>query len=196
MLRRRWILPFAIALASCSKKYQEHHPNGTLSLECEHNSGGCDGAYQRFDLNGHMTECGYLSKGKPHGNRVGFFANGDTEYVAVYRDGLLDGTMKDFYPGNIKKNIGYYKGGKQVGKVLTYYPNGRLQAEAEVPMDNVTTRLTEYDESGNVRFRALIRGRTTVYYEHLDSLGVIVERFPNIPTPPASADVRSAGSDL
>lgn len=183
MLRRHWLLLFAITLASCSKKYQEHHPNGTVSLECEYNNDGCDGAYQRFDLNGHLIESGYRSKGKSYGNRVGYFVNGDTEYVAMYRDGLPDGPMKEFYPGNIKKSIGRYEDGKQVGKVLTYYPNGRLQAEAEVPIDTVTTRLTEYDESGNVRFRALIRGKATVYYERLDSLGIIVERFPNIPAP-------------
>lgn len=193
MLRRCLIIICAFTLASCSEGYKEHHPNGRISLECERGDKGCEGAYKRFDSSGHLIETGYRSRGSTYGRRVGYFANGDTEYVAMYHDGLLDGPMTEFYPGNIKKSFGQFVRGKQAGKVLTYYPSGQIHVEEEVPVDTVTTRFVEYFQSGAIKFSALRRGSATIYYERRDSAGTIVERFPNIPIPPANADVAGSG---
>lgn len=184
MVQKHVALVCLLVLASCADNYTERHPNGSVSLECERYDNGCRGAFKRYDPDGHLIETGSRDdQGLLTGERVGYFTSGDTEYVSHYRGGTLDGEVRMFLHDNHIDAIGQFMNGKPVGKRISYYPSGKIRIEEEVPTDTATTRFVEYYESGNIKFSALRRGGATIYYESRDTLGIIVERFPNIPNP-------------
>lgn len=94
------------------------------------------------------NELGTLkSKGKMIGkNRIGkwiyYFSNGKTFSEEEYKDGKLDGTLKNYYPnGNITQETSYKDGKKNgVSKTFTdsailiedvFYVNGKLEGEGK-----------------------------------------------------------------
>jgi len=66
----------------------------------------------------------------PHGTAVAFFQNGAIEKVAQYKEGLLEGEMKVFYPSSALAIDAHFSKGKNHGRAVAYYEGGEKQEEA------------------------------------------------------------------
>ncbi len=62
----------------------------------------------------------------PHGLFHSYPLNGD-HILTEYKDGLLDGPKKSWYPGDNIKSIHLYVEGKEHGKQIGWFPNGNIE---------------------------------------------------------------------
>lgn len=95
-----------------------------------------------------------LEEGKMKGKkRIGAWISYDRKTKAIvsnepYVDGLLDGTVKSFYPDGKILKTEEFKVGKKTGGVILYAPNGKIVSKYLYTNDRQDGPFVKYDSNG------------------------------------------------
>lgn len=74
----------------------------------------------------------------------------DTFSIECYRDGLLNGIVKKYYPGKQLMECRSYVQGAKNGKQVSYWENGNRRFEFTAKNDAYEGELKEWSENGSV----------------------------------------------
>jgi TonB family protein len=85
------------------------------------------------------------------GNMYGFFENGDTLFVAGYKNGLPDGETREYYYGGKKRRTSTFINGLQHGVHTEYYSNGEILGQATYANGVPHGNFTSYSSKGKLR---------------------------------------------
>ncbi|MFP3832606.1 toxin-antitoxin system YwqK family antitoxin [Chryseobacterium sp. SIMBA_028] len=81
-----------------------------------------------------------------------------------YKDGLQEGSCKEFYENGQVKNVVEWKKGKKEGDAIFYYDNGKVNAKGEFKKDFKVKEWTYYDKNGVLSSKEAYRnGEKNVY---------------------------------
>ncbi len=118
----------------------------------------------------------FLTEDQIHEDKLRAAASVRPKAAAIedaYKEGLIDGTFKEFHPnGEIKREIRYL-GGKKNGLMRTYYANGQLEQEAVYVDDNIEGDFRSYYEDGSShQEKTYVKGKLNGVYKAYDEHGV------------------------
>ena len=97
------------------------------------------------------TGVAYATKGVPYtGCMYSNYPNGNLNYEGTLKDGLLDGTYRQYYPeGQLEHESQMVKGINQ-GVSKLYWKNGTLKGENTYKDDKLNGKFTKYYEDGKL----------------------------------------------
>ena len=79
-----------------------------------------------------------------------YYPSGKLASVATFKNGKVEGIQKDYYEnGKIKREISH-KNGVVDGLAKVYYPTGKLMLEENYKNDQLDGIVKRYDESGKI----------------------------------------------
>ena len=103
-----------------------------FNLKCYLQGGELDGEIAfYFDSTNNKAETEFFKSGIRNGINIQFFNNPSNDTIAYtnYKNNLIDGLKKEFYPNNKTYRIAEYTTGLQNGSQKTYCNNGKLESE-------------------------------------------------------------------
>lgn len=81
-----------------------------------------------------------------------------------YKDGLQEGTCKQFYDNGQLKYVVEWKKGKQDGDATFYYDNGKVESKGEFKKDYKVKEWSYYDKNGVLTSKEVFRnGEKNIY---------------------------------
>lgn len=81
-----------------------------------------------------------------------------------YKDGLQEGSCKDFYENGQVKQVVEWKKGKIEGEAIYYYDNGKIQAKGENKKGHKAKEWSYYDKNGVLTSKEVFRnGEKNIY---------------------------------
>ncbi len=107
----------------------------------------------------------------PNGTRVEFSSEGQLLKVGSYRNGVLDGECKIYYPNGQLQNTFAYREGKLVGEAKSFYEDGQVKEETFYIEGELEGDVVQYFPNGN---------RASLYPHHKGLVdGIAVNWFPS-----------------
>lgn len=104
--------------------------SGQLRLVEDNKAGVVHGWSRLYNPNnGRLAEETQFVEGQPEGRCNKYSDTGILTMECLYRDGLLEGPVKVYYPSSALKEEGQYSRGKKVGIWKTYNEDGDIIAE-------------------------------------------------------------------
>jgi antitoxin component YwqK of YwqJK toxin-antitoxin module len=99
------------------------------------------------------------------------FANGDTQTIVTYKDGVLDGEVVSWYAKDHKQVEGVLEKGQKIGVWKLYYESGKLKRQSSYANNVEDGEETFWFENGNVEKRGSysegkLNGKYVWYYEN------------------------------
>jgi antitoxin component YwqK of YwqJK toxin-antitoxin module len=118
--------------------------NGGLEKEINYKNGLRDGLYIQYET---------YTKGK---------------FIETYKEGLLHGSAKYYYPGGKLSSEVTYVNGKQTGHYKKYYKNGKIEKEGTVKDGIVHGSFKKYYENGQLKSDGIYKNglKDGVYKEY------------------------------
>jgi uncharacterized protein len=109
------------------------------------------GPWHFYYNTGKMNSEGSFYDGKQHGEWKYYnFDNGNVEKIELWKDGIQDGEMREFYPsGKLYRSINY-KNGIYDGASVTFHTNGKLKRKGLYKQGFPEGIWEEFDENGNL----------------------------------------------
>ena len=114
-------------------------------------NGELDGLNVSYYKN-NIKEIGHWKEGKQNGLFQMYTEEGILVDNANFKEGERDGLTKQFYSDTGKLRVsGNYKNGVLDGEFKAYYPNGNLQGEVTYKNGEMNGEFREYNENKNIR---------------------------------------------
>jgi antitoxin component YwqK of YwqJK toxin-antitoxin module len=80
----------------------------------------------------------------------GYYPDGTLQFVATYKDGELDGPVKEYYPNGVLKAEIRYEDNERDGLAKFYYENGMLMGKIYYKRGRETGKAKYYDQNGRL----------------------------------------------
>src|SRR3990167_2612289 len=106
-----------------------------------------------------------------HGAKVDLNEEGKLFQTAYYKDGLLEGERKQWYPNGQLGSVAYFEKGQLQGAAKSYFENGKLREEAHHDHGKLEGEYTLYYEDG-------VKGRFCTYHQG-EVQGLAFEWYPS-----------------
>ena len=140
----------------------EYHKGGEKYSEGYYQEGKPEGIYKYYYKSGKLWEEFFYKNGQRlnekgevvEGVKKIYFENGGLAGISYYKDGRLDGELRDYYENGKLKFVAIMKNGDYEGKAQQYDESGQLRIEAFHQNGNVI-ELNEYDARGKLIFPAV-----------------------------------------
>jgi antitoxin component YwqK of YwqJK toxin-antitoxin module len=105
------------------------------------------------------------------GKAYAYFANGDTQTVVTYKEGIPNGEIIGWYPKNIKQIEGLVENGERAGVWKLYFESGKIKKQTAYSHNIEDGEETFWFENGNTEKKGTyiegkLDGRYTWYYEN------------------------------
>jgi antitoxin component YwqK of YwqJK toxin-antitoxin module len=105
------------------------------------------------------------------GKAYAYFANGDTQTVVTYKDGLLDGEVVSWYAKDQKQVEGIFDKGQKAGVWKLYFESGKINRETTYSNNVEDGEETFWFENGNMEKKGMysegkLNGKYAWYYEN------------------------------
>lgn len=172
-------------------KYESFYPSGKTSSVGHYQNNEKIGAWKYYSLNGKINMEEYYSNGNPDGYSTYYSIDGVKKFETFYRDGIakrvdvfnekgrlnqrleLQHGSGEFEMKNSKGVVvkkGTFKGGEWDGKLLNYFPNGKVSSEENYVNGYLHGIQKNYYLNGNLKeditYEYNLRdGKSTAYYE-------------------------------
>lgn len=108
-----------------------HESSGYRMAKGKYSNQEKDSLWIYYDNKGQLKGQETYKNGKLNGQRVVYYEPLNGQYRVAryeyYKDGLLDGQFKEYYPSTKLKVEGVYKDGNYNGTVRYYYGNGKVE---------------------------------------------------------------------
>ncbi|MGV6861322.1 MAG: toxin-antitoxin system YwqK family antitoxin [Putridiphycobacter sp.] len=108
-----------------------HESSGRIMAKGKYVNEQKDSLWLYFDNVGQLKSQEWYTGGKLNGQRVIYYEPFNGQYrvsrFEYYKNGVLDGQFKEYYPNTKLKAEGVYKDGFLSGIVKYYHPNGKIQ---------------------------------------------------------------------
>ncbi|MCI0382332.1 MAG: hypothetical protein L0207_04700 [Chlamydiae bacterium] len=108
----------------------------------------------------------------PDGCVVSFFSNGKIEKITRYKEGLLEGEMKLFFPEGEIKMVSHFKNGKPHGSTISYHKDGKKAEEMQYEEDKLVGEFIRYYPETEAKAAAIPYHQGVVH-------GIAMEWHPN-----------------
>jgi antitoxin component YwqK of YwqJK toxin-antitoxin module len=100
--------------------------------------------------NGRLSNEGTFDANVPVGVHTRYYPNGQLHVTETYVDGVIEGSLLEFYDTGAKKKEGELSANKQVGPWISYYPDGAKQSEGDYADDVQVGTWTFWHPTGEV----------------------------------------------
>jgi antitoxin component YwqK of YwqJK toxin-antitoxin module len=105
------------------------------------------------------------------GKAYAYFANGDTQTVVTYKDGLLDGEVVSWYAKDQKQVEGIFDKGQKTGVWKLYFESGKIKRQTTYSNNVEDGEETFWFENGNMEKKGMysegkLNGKYAWYYEN------------------------------
>ena len=105
------------------------------------------------------------------GKAYSYFANGDTQTVVTYKDGILDGEIINWYAKDLKQIEGRIDKGQKAGIWKLYFESGKIKKQTAYSNNVEDGEETFWFENGNIEKKGTykegkLNGKYTWYYEN------------------------------
>ena len=159
---------------------KEYYESGCLQSEMFYVGGDLDREITfYFDSTNNKAETEFFKSGIRNGIKIQFFNNpsNDTIAYANYKNNLLDGLKKEFYPNNKIHRIAEYTTGLQNGSQKTYSNKGKLESELSFKNGKKHGAWHYYFDSGlKAKFENWSEGLMNGEFKELDEKGLILSQ--------------------
>jgi antitoxin component YwqK of YwqJK toxin-antitoxin module len=138
-----------LLITGCTKVKREFYPNKTLKSETHYRFGKETGTttYYHDWYPTKIMEV-EMKRGKRNGKFTKRYFNNTLELVAYYKNDLIEGAEKQYYPnGALSVETNYTKGVKN-GKVTSWYFDGTIKESGAFVNDLFDGEWVNYDEKG------------------------------------------------
>ena len=150
ILRIQIYLISVIFLASgCTKTKEEHYPNGKIKSEIEYRFGKENGKMIYYDENyGTKTLEIHMKKGKKDGKLTRYFANGNIETEAIYKNDIQEGKeiVYDIRGNKIVETT--FLHGVKNGPYISWHEKEMIREKGNFLNDKFDGQWLYYDERG------------------------------------------------
>ncbi|MDZ4679005.1 MAG: toxin-antitoxin system YwqK family antitoxin [Saprospiraceae bacterium] len=110
-----------------------------------------EGAYYKLNPDGQLIELAHYENDTLHGQRILFFATGDTLQIEHYQRGFFEGNYQAFYPGGKLELEGVYVANTMDGLWKGYYENGQLKETVTFRENEENGPFVEYHPNGQLK---------------------------------------------
>jgi antitoxin component YwqK of YwqJK toxin-antitoxin module len=156
----------------------EYYESGCLQSEMFYVGGKLDREITfYFDSTNNKAETEFFKSGIRNGIKIQFFNNpsNDTIAYANYKNNLLDGPKKEFYPNNKIHRITEYSAGLQNGSQKTYGNTGKLELDISFKNGKKHGAWNYYFDSGlEAKIENWSEGEKNGEFKELDEKGLIL----------------------
>jgi antitoxin component YwqK of YwqJK toxin-antitoxin module len=108
------------------------------------------GLTQIVNPGGQLVEMAHYEADTLNGQRVIFYAKGDTNIVETYRMGLFEGPYRMYYENGTLKQKGQYLNNELIGTWRAYHENGQLKEEVQFENNEENGPFVEYHANGKL----------------------------------------------
>ncbi len=172
---------FVLSSTSCEERqWLEVHEGDVLLEKFQHLGDSIrDGIYESYLEDGSLFERSVYAKGKLHGEKKFYFANGQVQSIETVIDDKYNGPFKLFdSTGQILQEC-VYENDKTIGTLVNYYSNGQVKEKVEFSNGEENGAFVEYFENGNLKAEGFYKNGD---YEHgplklYDSTGVLIRKM-------------------
>ena len=155
----------------------EYYESGCIQSKMYYLSGKLDGEITfYFDSTNNKAETEFFKSGIRNGIKIQFFNNPSNDTIAYtnYKNNLLDGLKKEFYPNNKTYRIAEYTAGLQNGSQKTYSNKGKLESELAFKNGKKHGAWHYYFDSGlKAKLENWSEGLKNGEFKELDEKGLI-----------------------
>ncbi|SIS40038.1 Antitoxin component YwqK of the YwqJK toxin-antitoxin module [Zobellia uliginosa] len=115
---------------------KKYHDNGKLAFSATYNANGPIGVREEYNKKGIKTRHTPYDDGRLQGVDITYNFNTGNKYVEKeYKDGIVDGIYKEYYPNGELATEGQYVKGQREGK-WKYYKAGKVTREIQFKNDS------------------------------------------------------------
>lgn len=110
-----------------------------------------EGLYTRTSSKGVRVEEAFYRNDTLHGQRILFYASGDTSTVETYQAGSFEGPFRTFHENGQVKQSGQYIGNVMQGPWTAYYDNGQIREIVQFVDGDENGPFSEYYPNGQLK---------------------------------------------
>lgn len=144
-----YISALLLLTTSCTKTKEEYYPNGRIKSQIEYRFGKENGKMIYYDENyGTKTLEITMKKGKKEGKLTRYFANGNMETEATYKNDILEGKeiVYDIRGNKIVETT--YLHGVKNGPYISWHEKDMIREKGNFLNDKFDSQWLYYDERG------------------------------------------------
>ncbi|MCB0794525.1 MAG: hypothetical protein KDB88_07285 [Flavobacteriales bacterium] len=127
------------------------HSNGQLMAEGRYEGEQKDSIWHFWDQNGVLRSKEGFRSGKPHGDHITYFPDGQVAERITYVQGEREGKHEQFYPDGTPKHFAAYVQGSPDGKMSWFTPKGTKDIEGNMVNGEKDGTWSYFNEDGSVR---------------------------------------------
>lgn len=133
--------------------YVTYYPDGKIEKQvAQDGQGRQDGVTSLFRADGSLESRGNWRQGLPEGTHRQYHATGKLREASVYRDGQRVDAPVQTFDANGKLSTSYVlRDGRMEGELLAYFPDGKVAGRTQVSKGKFNGSSTEYYPDGAVR---------------------------------------------
>lgn len=158
----------------------EYYESGCLQSKMNYIAGKLDGEITfYFDSTNKKSLTEIFKSGIRNGKKIQFFNNASNDTIAYinYKNNLIDGIKKEFYPNNKIYRIAEYKNGLQNGSQKTYNNDGKLELELGFKNgENHGVWHYYFDSGKEAKIENWTEGLKNGEFKQLDENGIILSQ--------------------
>ena len=157
---------------------KEYYESGCLQSEMFYLAGKLDGQVTfYFDSTNNKAQLEFFKSGIRNGIKITFENNSSNDTISYinYKNNLLDGVKKEFYPNNKPRRIAEYSIGLQNGSQKTYSNSGKLELDISFKNGKKHGAWHYYFDSGlEAKLESWSEGLMNGEFKELDEKGLIL----------------------
>ena len=156
----------------------KYYESGCLQFEMFYLAGKLDGQVTfYFDSTNNKAQSEFFKSGIRNGIKITFENNSSNDTISYinYKNNLLDGVKKEFYPNNKPRRIAEYSIGLQNGSQKTYSNSGKLELDISFKNGKKHGAWHYYFDSGlEAKLESWSEGLMNGEFKELDEKGLIL----------------------
>jgi antitoxin component YwqK of YwqJK toxin-antitoxin module len=160
---------------TCSYIMRSFYQSGGLEMEAEIEDNIMTGKTSYYYENGQLKYEGIQVDNKFHGKLTFWYPNGNIWQIVNYNHGLLNDSLREYYPDGILKGEGFFENGS--GQVIYYHHNSTISRFGFMQSNLETGKWEAFDSLGRkYSVGHYLDGKRHGNYELYDTLGNITEK--------------------
>ena len=134
------------------------------------------GIYIDYYNSGKIQNKGTLLNGKLNGELTVYFKNGNKKFISNYKDGILQGVWRDYYPNGVVLSSRKYADGKMI-EHEHYFVNGQIQSEIRPKKATQYDTAFSYYSTGQVKQMKLVKKHPSVQDKKTNDFNASITYF-------------------